>query len=206
MSTDELAQGGSRGAIMTRIDFHTHVVVDLPDFAARYHDPRWPSFEVDGGVGLLSRDGQVVRRLAPSAWSAPRRVEDMDAAGIDVQVLSPIPPLGCDWPEPERAARWCEHLNEGIASIVAGNPRRFAGLGTVPLQHPDLAVAAIEHAHRLGLAGVEIGTDAGGRELDDPALSDFFAAPPGPEDLPVSRWRHVLLGVPAHRAHVGQAQ
>ena len=161
---------------MTRIDFHTHVVIDLPDFATRYHDQRWPSFEVTGGVGRLSRDGQVVRTLTPSAWSAPRRVEDMDAAGIDLQVLSPIPPLVCDWPQPERSARWCEHLNEGIAALVAGHPRRFAGLGTVPLHHPDLAAQSVEHAHSLGLAGVEIGTDAGGRELDDPALSDFFAA------------------------------
>jgi aminocarboxymuconate-semialdehyde decarboxylase len=164
---------------VTRVDFHTHVVVDVPDFAARYHDPRWPSFEVDRGVGRLSRDGRVVRRLAPSAWSAASRVEDMDAAGIDVQVLSPIPPLVCDWPEPELAARWCEHINEGIASMVVGNPGRFAGLGTVPLHHPGLAAESIEHAHSLGLAGVEIGTDAGGRELDDPALSDFFAAASG---------------------------
>jgi aminocarboxymuconate-semialdehyde decarboxylase len=46
----------------------------------------------------------------------------------------------------------------------------------VPLQHPDLAVTSLENAHRLGLSGIEIGTDAGGRELDDPALRPFFAA------------------------------
>jgi aminocarboxymuconate-semialdehyde decarboxylase len=158
-----------------RIDFHTHVVVGLPDFAARYGDPRWPSFTVDKDVGRLTRDGQVVRSLAPSAWSLSRRIEDMDAAGIDAQVLSPVPPLVCDWPAPELAAQWTAHLNEGIAAMAATDPRRFAGLGTVPLQHPDLAVASLEHAHRLGLAGVEIGTDAGGRELDHPALRPFFA-------------------------------
>jgi aminocarboxymuconate-semialdehyde decarboxylase len=160
---------------MTRIDFHTHVVVDLPDFAARYGDSRWPSFAVDGDVGRLSRDGKVARTLSPAAWSAARRVEDMEMAGIDVQVISPIPPLVCDWPAPEQGAAWCAHINEGVAAMVAAAPGRFVGLGTVPLQHPGLAAASLEHAHRLGLAGVEIGTDVGGRELDDPALSEFFA-------------------------------
>jgi aminocarboxymuconate-semialdehyde decarboxylase len=159
-----------------RIDFHTHVVVGLPDFAARYGDPRWPSFTVDKDVGRLTRDGAVVRSLAASAWSLSRRIEDMDKAGIDAQVLSPVPPLVCDWPPPEPARQWTAYLNEGIAAMVAADPRRFAGLGTVPLQHPDLAVTSLERAHRLGLAGVEIGTDAGGRELDHPALRPFFAA------------------------------
>jgi aminocarboxymuconate-semialdehyde decarboxylase len=159
-----------------RVDFHTHVVVDLPDFVTRHGDPRWPSFVVDGELGRLSREGNVIRSLTPSAWSVPRRLEQMDAARVDVQVLSPIPPLVCDWSPPRLGAQWCARINDGIAALVAEEPRRFVGLGTVPLQHPDVAVGVLEAAAASGLAGVEIGTAAGGRELDDPALDEFFAA------------------------------
>lgn len=158
-----------------RIDFHTHVIPTLPGFAEQLGDPRWPSFEVDGTVGRLSRGGRVVRTVPPSAWSAAARVEDMDAAGIDRQVLSPIPPVVCDWDTGAAAADWSVRLNESIASMVAERPDRFSGLGTVPLQDPAGATAVLCRARESGLDGVEIGTTAGGVELDHPDLHEFFA-------------------------------
>ena len=159
-----------------RIDFHTHVVVELPEFAERFGDQRWPTFSSDGEVGRLTRDGQVVRSLAPSAWLPQRRIEDMDASGIDRQVLSPIPPLICDWGESKPATEWADRLNAEIAAVVADFPDRFSGLGTVPLHHPDAATAVLQRAHDAGLSGVEIGTTAGHRELDHPDLREFFQA------------------------------
>ncbi len=159
-----------------RIDFHTHVVVDLPDFADRFADPRWPVFTRDGDVGSLTRNGEVVRSVAPSAWQSRRRIEEMDAAGVDRHVISPIPPLICDWGEPEPARQWAEYLNTGVAEMVRANPDRFAGLGTVPLHHPDAAVAVLRTAWESGLIGVQIGTCAGTRELDHPDLREFFSA------------------------------
>jgi aminocarboxymuconate-semialdehyde decarboxylase len=158
-----------------RIDFHTHVVPVLPDFAERHGDPRWPSFAIDGSVGRLSRDGRVVRTVPPSSWSPAARIEDMDAAGLDRQVLSPLPPVVCDWAEPSPAAAWADALNSSIAEMVRGNPTRFHGLGTVPLHDPKLATEVLVRAHELGLNGVEIGTNAGGKELDHLDLREFFA-------------------------------
>ena len=100
----------------------------------------------------------------------------MDYAGVDRQVLSPIPPLICDWGEPQVSADWADHLNEAMARVVREYPSRFSGLGTVPLHHPDRATQVLERAHWLGLSGVEIGTTAGPRELDHPDLREFFAA------------------------------
>lgn len=159
-----------------RVDVHTHVVPPLPDFADRYGDPRWPSFVVDDSVGRLTRDGSVVRAVPPTAWDLESRLADMDAAGVDVHVLSPLPPVICDWADPDRGSEWCVRLNEGIAGIVASQPKRFVGLGTVPLQHPDRAVSVLERALHVGLGGVEIGTTAGDRELDHADVRDFFAA------------------------------
>lgn len=156
------------------VDVHTHVVVDLPDFASRYRDERWPAFSVVDGVGALTRDGAVVRQLRPPAWDIDQRLAEMDAAGIDVQVLSPIPPIICDWSEPERAGAWASRINHGIAEVAAKYPNRFRGLGTVPLRHPRVAVDVLDEAHGLGLAGVEVGTTAGGHELDHPELHEVF--------------------------------
>lgn len=159
-----------------RIDFHAHIVVELPDFAERFGDRRWPTFSTADGTGRLSRDGQVVRSMSPSAWSTRLRLDDMDAAGLDRQVLSPVPPLICDWGDPRQATEWADHLNAGIAQVVAEHPGRFSGLGTVPLHYPDKAVDVLQRAHDAGLSGVEIGTTAGDRELDHADLREFFDA------------------------------
>ena len=67
--------------------------------------------------------------------------------------------------------------NANVAEIVARHPKRFAGMATVPLQAPGLAIDELRHAReRFGLRAVEIGTCPGGRDFDDPALFDFFAA------------------------------
>jgi aminocarboxymuconate-semialdehyde decarboxylase len=173
-----------------RIDFHTHIVPPLPDFAERYGDRRWPTFATGGGVGRLTRDGQVVRTVPPSAWSLAARIEDMERADINRQVLSPLPPIICDWAEPDPAAQWCMRLNDGIAALVAERPDRFHGLGTVPVRHPDQAVRVLERARDAGLCGVEIGTAAGLREFDAPELREFFAAA---EDLRMIVFVHPLI-------------
>jgi aminocarboxymuconate-semialdehyde decarboxylase len=157
------------------IDFHTHIVPPVPDFADRHGDARWPSFAVDGQVGRLTRDGAVVRAVPPSSWDPQSRIADMEPAGVGRQVLSPLPPLICDWADPDPASEWCDRLNDGIAQIVSDDPARFHGLGTVPLQHPDRAVQVLRRAHGAGLAGVEIGTTGGDREFDHPELREFFA-------------------------------
>jgi aminocarboxymuconate-semialdehyde decarboxylase len=159
---------------MTTVDIHTHVIPDLPDHATRLADDRWPSFSVDGEVGRLSRNGVVVRTVGPAAWDMTARIGEMDRAGVDRHVLSPIPPLVCDWGTVADAASWARHLNESIAALVRARPDRFSGLGTVSLHHPDAALDELDHVRQLGLCGVEIGTDAGGREFDDPVLLPFF--------------------------------
>ncbi|WP_428338993.1 amidohydrolase family protein [Mycobacterium sp.] len=159
-----------------RIDFHAHVVVELPNFAERFGDLRWPTFSTADGTGRLSRNGQVVRTMSSSAWSTARRLDDMDGTGLDRQVLSPVPPLICDWGDARQATEWADQLNAGIAQVVADHPGRFSGLGAVPLHYPDKAVDVLQRARDAGLSGVEIGTTAGDRELDHADLQEFFDA------------------------------
>ncbi len=117
------------------------------------------------------------RDITDQAWSPDRRIEDMDRLGIDRQVLSPPPVMLCYWAEARAGQAFARMQNEYLADVAARYPARFVAMGTVPLQDPGLAVKELRHAReRLGLRAVEIGTCPGGRDLDDPALFDFFAA------------------------------
>lgn len=158
-----------------RIDFHTHYLSRAAEgFGAPV--PSWPRLSVDdAGCGHLSRDGVPFRDVDARSWDAERRIADMDAAGIDLQVLSPLPPTFAYEFDPAVTARFARLHNDAIAEVVRARPDRFAGLGGVPLQDPDAACAELERVvGELGLAGIEIGTHAAGRDLTDPAFDAFW--------------------------------
>jgi len=181
------------------IDVHTHFFpAGLADLAVTTGDPRWPSLAVDGqGRGRIMRGTTVFRPVAPTCWDPTARVEAMDAAGIDVHVLSPVPVTLVTWAEPRLAADFARAQNDALAAAAATAHDRFRWFGSVPLQDTDLAIAELERSSReLGMAGVEIGTEVAGRELDDATLRPFFAAA---ADLGVPVFVHPTDGAGAIR-------
>lgn len=99
------------------------------------------------------------------------RLKDMNRMGIDIQAVSPAPPQFYYWTDPSVGAELAAKINDRIAEIVSTWPDRFVGLGTVPLQNADLAVAELERAVKtLGLRGLEINTNVNGLNLTDPSL------------------------------------
>jgi predicted TIM-barrel fold metal-dependent hydrolase len=115
-------------------------------------------------------------RVVPLMADLERRLADLDAMGIDVQAVGPMP-MHHYWADEALAADFTRATNEGIAAFCARAPARLAGLGTVPLQHPGLAVSELRHAvTTLGLRGVSVSTTVMGRELADPAHEPFWAA------------------------------
>jgi len=122
-------------------------------------------------------NGSLFREIESNSWSVEARLAECDAAGVDVQVLSTVPVLFSYWAEPVPALELARYLNDHIAGVVAAHPSRFAGLGTIPMQNPDLAIAELERCVReLGLAGVEIGSNVNGANLDSPELFPIFEA------------------------------
>ena len=104
----------------------------------------------------------------------PERLRDMDAQGIDIEVLS-INPF---WYGVDRdvAGRLIRAQNEKLAAVCAANSDRFVGLATVALQHPDLAAEQLEEGVKnFGLRGVSIGTEVGNEELSAPRFDPFWA-------------------------------
>lgn len=119
------------------------------------------------------------RGQAPPANNAqmalgPERLKQMDAQGIDVEVLSINP----SWYALERdAARdLIQKQNEGLAELCAAQPDRFVGLATVSLQHPDLAAEQLEIGmKRLGLHGASVGASINSEELASARFDPFWA-------------------------------
>jgi len=114
---------------------------------------------------------------APKLTDIEVRLADMDRMGIDIQAVSPAPFQCYYWAEPALGAELSRMVNDRIVEIVATWPKRFVGLGTVPLQKVELAIKELDRITRLGLRGVEINPNVNGLDLTDPrlGLEPFFA-------------------------------
>lgn len=154
-----LAAGYNPGIV--KIDLHTHILPrEWPDFDAR--------FGYSGFIRLdhykpccarMVKGQEVFREITDNCWDPVRRIEECDRAGVTMQVLSTVPVMFSYWAKPDDAMVVSRLLNDHIAGVVRDHPARFAGLGTVPLQDPDMACRELERCvGELGLRGVQIGT------------------------------------------------
>ncbi len=161
------------------IDLHTHILPDAwPDLEALYGCPGWLSLKKAGTDSAhLMRGGSCFRTIDSRCWDPVRRLADCDEAGVNVQVLSTVPVMFSYWAEARHAHDLSRRLNDHIAGVVATNPARFVGLGTLPLQDTDRSIAELRRCMGdLGLAGVEIGTHVNGANLDDPGIFPVLEA------------------------------
>ncbi len=105
----------------------------------------------------------------------PLRLEQMDAAGIDFQILSLFDPGVQEHDDAERAVDHARRANDNLAETVRENPDRFGGFATLATQNPDAAADELQRAvTELGLVGALVNGHTHGRYLDDPAYDGLF--------------------------------
>lgn len=190
------------------IDVHTHVVPPgWPDLGAP-GDP-WLRRESVTEATIMLGDREF-RRVSDACWNADTRLADMDADGIDAQVVLPTPVFFGYDREPADGARVAAVFNDLALEIAAQAPDRLIPFCQVPLQDPDAACRELDRCVAAGHRGVEIGNHVGDADLDDAGIQTFLqhCASTGvpvfvhPWDLPSSprldRWmQQWLVGMPA---------
>lgn len=161
------------------IDVHAHVVPhDLPRHLGNAVPADWPSMVPAHACHRhVMIAGKVYRTVSERAWSPSRRIEDMAPMGLAVQAISPMPELLSYWMAPAAAARLLRYMNERIAEMAALSGGRLVGMGAVPLQDLDMALAELDYvADVLGFRAIEIGSNVNGKPPGAPEFEPFFAA------------------------------
>jgi aminocarboxymuconate-semialdehyde decarboxylase len=168
----------------------------------------------DDGRHRIYKDGKFFREIWPKTWDAQERIDDYARFGVQVQAISTVPVMFCYTSKPQHVLELHESLNEHMAETCRTHRRHYAGIGTVPLQSPSLAVRELERCmDELGLQGVQIGSHINDWNLDAPEMFEFFQAASelgaailvhpwdmmGTDSMP-KYWLPWLVGMPAEQS------
>jgi aminocarboxymuconate-semialdehyde decarboxylase len=162
-----------------KIDIHTHI---LPE--------KWPDLEKRYGYGGFVKldhhkpccarmmiDNKFFREIQSNSWDPQTRIKECAHTKVDVQVLSTVPVMFSYWAKPQHTHDLSQILNEHIAGVVQEHPDKFIGLGTIPMQHTELAIKELERCVKeLGMSGIQIGSNINDANLDAAHLYPIFEA------------------------------
>lgn len=174
---------------MLKIDIHTHILPkNWPNLKERYGYGGFVQLEHCSGCSRMLIDGEHFRDVTKNCWDPHTRIEECDKYEVDVQVLSTVPVMFSYWAKPKDTADLSMILNDHIADLVTEFPKKFIGLGTLPMQDADLSIKELTRLKEIqGIAGVQIGSHINGWNLDDPRIFPILQAA---QDLDLSVFVH----------------
>ena len=160
------------------IDTHTHV---LADEAIKRLQKEIPSLglkltPLDNDNSIIEVAGVPYRPFPKGGHDIARRLADMDAALVDMQVVTATPQTWLYGQEASAGVALSAIQNDDMARLTKEHPDRFAAIATLPMQAPQKAADELRRAMtKLGMHGAIIGSNINGKNLDDPSFEPVWA-------------------------------
>ena len=161
----------------TMIDMHSHFFPAITREEAHAADAErapWLAAEKGAESGHIMLGDKPFRPVYRALWDADFRVAELDAQGVQLQLVCATPVMfGYAW-DAQRTADWAARMNDRALAFCATHPTRLKALAQVPLQDLALACAEASRALAAGCIGVQIGNHLGDKDLDHEQLVDFL--------------------------------
>lgn len=147
----------------------------MPNWVQKFGYGEFIHLEHRNCKACMMKGDKLFREVDDNCFNAEVRMKEMDETEVTIQVLSTIPVLFNYWAKAADGLETSRFFNDHIADTAAKNPRRFIGIGTVPLQDVDLAIKEMERCiTELKMPGLEIGSNINGENLSDKKFFPFY--------------------------------
>ena len=156
-----------------RIDCQSHIFPDAY-IEILAQNPHPPQVIRRGSEAVVTYGDVQTFRLQDETYDPIRKLKDMDAAWVDMALLSTNIPPPCML-APELGNKGAQAINDAIAELVDAHPDRFAGLACLPWQNPDEAITEMDRVKELGFRGIMLYSHIGGKPVDAPHFGQVYA-------------------------------
>jgi aminocarboxymuconate-semialdehyde decarboxylase len=149
----------------------------MPNWVQKFGYGEFIHLEHRNCKACMMKGDKLFREVEENCFREDVRLKEMDETNVTVQVLSTIPVLFNYWAKAKDGLETSRFFNDHIAECVTREPKRFIGIGTVPLQDVDLAIKEMERCVKeLKMPGLEIGSNINGKNLSDQEFFTFYEA------------------------------
>lgn len=149
----------------------------MPNWVQKFGYGEFIHLEHRNCKACMMKGDKLFREVEDNCFDANLRMKEMDETDVTVQVLSTIPVLFNYWAKAKDGLETARFFNDHIADTVTKNPKRFIGIGTVPMQDVDMAIKEMERCvTELKMPGLEIGSNINGVNLNDEQFFHFYEA------------------------------
>jgi len=164
---------------MLKIDMHTHILPhEMPNWTNKfgYGDFIWLKKNDRPGFADMMKGNNFFRTIEENCWDEKMRIADYAKYNTQVQVVCTVPVMFSYWAKPQDTLDLSRFLNDHIAEVQTKYPKNYIGLGTVPMQDPQLAIRELQRLkNELNIPGIQIGSNINDVNLSDPKFFPFFA-------------------------------
>jgi aminocarboxymuconate-semialdehyde decarboxylase len=163
---------------MLKIDSHTHIIPkELPNWSEKFGYGDFIYLQHHkAGYAKMMRGNQFFREIKENCWDAEVRIEEYATFNTQVQVVCTIPVMFSYWAKPMDCLEVSKFLNDHIAELVVQYPKNYIGLATIPMQDADLAIQELERCKKIGLVGIQIGSNINDENLNEARFFPIFEA------------------------------